>query len=939
MRLLLTVCLLFSTLFAAAQTTLSGTVVSKTDNEPLIGVSVQALLAADTNTRSSTVTDIDGNFALANLPEGAYIIRISYVGYDRLSRTFTAKGSNANLGTLELTAGANTLEAVVIEAEAIRAQQRGDTTEFNARSFKTNPDANTEDLIQKMPGVSNADGTLKVNGEEVKRVLVDGKPFYGDDPSAALKNLPADIVDKIQILDQQSDQARFTGFDDGNAVKTINIVTRPGRNQGYFGRAQAGYGTDDRYIGTFSINHFKGARRLSLVGMSNNINQQNFTSEDFLEAGGNTGSGGRGGRGGRGGGNAGGGNSFFTPQQGGINTTNAVGLNYTDEWGKKIKVTGSYFFNQTDNDNVTATRRSYITPAGADSALVYDEQSTNASRNQNHRANLRLEYTIDSNNEIIFAPRLSFQDNRSDRLLFGSSAFGEGSVSSRVDNRYNAHTFGYNLAGDLTYRHRFAKRGRTISLGINGGANSRDGAGTLYSRNEFTAQDTTLLNQRYNQDNNGYNIAANLSYTEPVGRQGQLLVTYQPSMTHSNAERFTYDRNEASEDTGLNNLLTNVYKNRYIAQRGGVGYRYSDSLRDFGITLNAQTADLSGDQTRPYAFTVNKTFFDFLPQANFRYKFSRTANLRIFYRTSANTPSISQLQNLVDNSNPLLLRTGNPDLRQDYTHSLNLRYGNTDPKSGRGFFLFASAAFINNYIGNTTFTAVRDTTIGDVFLQRGSQLSRPINIDGAWNARSFANYSMPIKAIKTNFNLNAGVTLNHLPGFVNGAKNIADNYGFSGGTTLSSNISENLDFTVSFNGTYSIVNNSLPGRENYNYYNQQASLRLNYIFLDRFVVNTDFTNTLYSGLGEGFDQNYNLWNAAIGYKFLKDKSLQADIYAFDILRQNNSIARTITESYVEDTQTALLQRFLMLRLTWRIRKYTGNPPAMEDARGERRGRG
>ncbi len=939
-RLFFTLLLFCCAAIAGAQTTLSGTIVDQSDKEPLISVSVQALLASDTNTRSGTVTDLDGQFSLPNLPAGNYIIRISYLGYDRLSRTFTANSPTASLGTIELTAGANTLEAVVIEAAAIQAQQRGDTLEFNARSFKTNPDASTEDLLQKMPGVSNADGTLKVNGEEVKRVLVDGKPFYGDDPATALKNLPADVVDKIQILDGQSDQSRFTGFDDGNAVKTINIVTRPGRNQGYFGRAQAGYGTNGRYIGSVSLNQFKGARRLSLVGMSNNINQQNFTSEDFLETSGNSGGSGGGGRGGRNRNSSGGGggnNNFATPQQGGINTTNALGLNYTDEWGKKIKVTGSYFFNQTANRNTATTRRSYITPTAADSALVYNEKSTNASRNQNHRSNLRLEYTIDSNNEVIFVPRLSFQENRSDRLLTGASSFGETAASSRVENRYNAYTFGYNLSGDLTYRHRFAKRGRTLSIGINGGANSRDGNGTLYSSNEYTGQDTALLNQRYDQDNNGTNLSANLSYTEPAGKRGQLLLTYQPSLTRNVAKRFTYDRNTASEDTGLNNLLTNVYQNRYLAQRGGVGYRYSDSMRDFGVTLNAQTADLSGNQERPYPFTVAKTFLNLLPQANFNYKFSRTRNLRVFYRTSANTPSISQLQNLVDNSNPLLLRTGNPDLRQDYNHSINLRYGNTNPQTNRSFFLFANASFISNYIGSNTFTATRDTNLGDVSLQRGSQLTRPVNISGAWNARSFATYALPLKALKSNFSLNAGVTAARLPGIVNEVRNESDNYGLSGGAGLSSNISENLDFNLSFTGTYSIVHNSLPGREDYNYYNQQVSLKLNYIFLERFVLNTDFTNTLYNGLGAGFNQSYSLWNAALGYKFLKDKSLQADIYAFDILGQNRSIARTVTESYVEDTQTALLQRFLMLRLTWRIRKYSGAAPTNESDRDRRQG--
>jgi hypothetical protein len=947
MRRIFIFVLLLQAFPSLAQTySLSGTVVDKETSESLIGVNVLALSAADTNKRSGTVSDLDGNFTLAGLEPGPYIVRINYVGYDRISRTFTVGSSNTNLGTIQMQAGANTLDAVVIEAAAIQAQQRGDTIEFNARSFKTNPDASTEDLVQKMPGISNDNGTIKANGEEVKRVLVDGKPFYGDDPAAALKNLPADVVDKIQILDQQSDQARFTGFDDGNQVKTINIITRPGRNQGYFGRVQAGYGTDDRYIGTGSVNYFNGARRISLLGLSNNINQQNFSSEDFLGAtsGGNN-SGGGGGRGGRGGGSrgggmqppggsgSGGGNNFLVGNQSGINTTNAIGLNYTDEWGPKIKVTGSYFFNTTANNYETNLQRNYLS---TDSGLIYQEASINRSTNTNHRANLRLEYTIDSNNELIFVPRVSFQDFKTDRNLNGASGFGETSPQSIIRTLYTAHTYGYNINSDLTYRHRFAKRGRTVSIGLSGGANSRDGDGTNYSLNEYINQDTTLLNQRYDQNNDGQNISGNLSYTEPIGKRGQLLVTYQPSYTRNNAERLTYDRRQDGSDSAVNNALTNVYENRYLANRGGIGYRFSDSNFDFNATANVQTASLDGDQTRPYPFTVDKKFFNFLPQVNFNYKFSRTENLRFFYRTSANTPSITQLQNVVDNSNPLLLRTGNPDLRQDYTHSLNVRYGRTNPSSGRGFFLFANASLINDYIGNYTYTALTDTVVEGVTLPRGSQLTRPINIDGAWNARSFANFSQPIKAIKTNLNLNAGVVINHLPGYINGDLNVADNYGFSGGTVLSSNISENIDFTVGFNGTYTLVNNSLEGREDYNYYNQSAFARLNYIFLDRFVLATDLTNTLYTGLGQGFNQNYTLWNASLGYKFLKDKSLQVDLYAFDLLKQNNSISRTITDSYIEDAQTNVLQRFFMLRLSWRIRKYAGTTAAAEDTDGRQR---
>jgi mRNA-degrading endonuclease RelE of RelBE toxin-antitoxin system len=939
--------------YCLAQTSsISGTVLDGTSRDPLSSVSVVALSAADTNTKTGTITDLDGNFTISGLQAGPYIIRLSYIGFDRLSRTLTVGSTDVALGEILLQPGENTLAAVVVEAAAIRAQQIGDTIQFNANSFKSNPDATTEDLIAKMPGISTENGTVKVNGEEVKRVLVDGKPFYGDDPTAALRNLPAEVVDKIQVLDQQSDQSRFTGFDDGNAVKTINIVTRGGKNQGIFGRAQAGYGTDERYTGSASVNFFNGARRISLMGLSNNVNQQNFSSEDFLGVSGNGSAGGRsggqgggraGGGGSRGGGDngrsggapgggqfGGGGNNFLVGQQNGIVTTNAIGLNYTDEWSPKVKVTGSYFYNRTNNNNETNLTRSYITPNQSDSGLVYRETSANTGINQNHRANLRLEYTIDSNNEIIFVPRVSFQDNQTDRILNGLSGFSDRGATSRIQNLYSAHTNGYNLNSDLTYRHRFAKRGRTISLGVNGGANTRDGEGTLYSRNEYTGTDTTTNDQRFDQNTDGYTIAGNLSYTEPAGQRGQILISYQPSINRNNSSRYTYDRNAAGQDSSLATGLTSVFENRYIANRGGVGYRYSDSAKDFSATMNFQTATLDGNQTYPTPFQVNKNFFDVLPQLQFNYKFSRTENLRIFYRTATNTPSISQLQNVVDNSNPLFLRTGNPDLRQDYTHSLIARYGKTKTATGQGFFLVANASYVNNYIGNFTYTALRDTVVEGVKLLRGSQLSRPINLDGNTSARLFATYSQPLANIKSNLNFNAGLNANRIPGIINGVRNNADNYGLNAGAVLSSNISENVDFTVSLNGQYTIVNNSLQNQGNYNYYNQNASVRLNWIFLDRFVFNTNLTNTLFSGLGEGYDRNFTLWNASLGYKFLKDKSLQADVYAFDILKQNNSIARTITESYIESSQTQVLQRYLMLRLTYTIRKFSGAAPPGAD---------
>jgi hypothetical protein len=942
--------LLAPTFSFAQSAAVSGSLRDARTGEALSDVVVTLAPVADSSQILGDVSDSNGHFRIAGIAPGIYRLKAAFIGYEHFSQTVTVTGTDVDLGTLQLQQGAHTLNNVTVTAEAIRAQQSGDTTSFNANAYKTNPDATTEDLITKMPGVTSENGTLKVNGEQVQKVLVDGKEFFGDDPNAAIKNLPAEIVDKIQVFDRASDQAQFTGFDDGNTQKTINIVTKAGRANGSFGKISAGYGLDAdtkdaRYTIGGNINFFNGDQRISIVGLANNVNQQNFSSEDLLGV--TSGSGGRGGgRGGRGGGGRrsggssggyGGGSAsnFLVSQQGGITETQSGGINYSDVWGPKLKVSASYFFNRSDNENATSLTRNYIV-SNPDSALVYRENGLNSSINDNHRATARLEWTIDSMNSLIVQPRFSYQENNTTRNLFGQTALGASTDQSSTNNRYEANNSGYTFNNQLTYRHRFAKPGRTLSLSFGTSYNDKSGDGSLYAQNLYSGINSDITDQRYDLDANGLTLSGNLVYTEPLTKLSQLMLTYAPSYNRNVSDRETYDR-DGSEYTSLDTGLTNKFHNDYYYQRGGIGYRYNNQKINFNATLNAQYATLSGDQSFPYAVQVDRNFTDLLPQAMLNYRFSRTENLRFMYRTSTNAPSISQLQNIVDNSNPLLLRTGNPDLRQDYTHFLALRYGKTGGSKGTGLFIFANVNYVNNYIGNNTVIALNDTVVQNVFLQRGSQLSYPVNLDGDWSARSFITYSLPVKSIKTNLNLNAGINFNRTPAIINGLGNFANNYAINAGVVAGSNISENVDFTLSTNGAYNIVRNTLQGQTDYNYYSQTSSLRFNWIFLNDFVFRTDLNHTLYSGLGAGYDQSYLLWNASIGYKFLKNKAAQADLYAFDILKENRSISRNISDTYVEDAVTQVLQRYFMLRLTYTLRSFKSVAPAEEREPGSGRG--
>ncbi len=916
---------------------ITGTILDATDHQGVPGASVALLNASDSSVITGTATEVSGTFSLSVAP-GTYRLRISSVGYEDVVQTVNVVDKDVTIPTISLSNSLQSLTGVTVTAEQLRAQQLGDTSQFNASSYKTNRDANAEELITKMPGVTSDNGTIKVNGEDVKQITVDGKPFFGDDPNAAIKNLPAEIIDKIQVFDKQSDQAAFTGFDDGNTQKTINIITKRGRNNGMFGKVSAGYGMDDaskdsRYTFGGNINFFNGDRRISIVGLANNVNQQNFSSEDLLgvSTSQSRGGGGGGGRGSRGsGGYSGGGGSyggggdassnFLVNQQGGITQTQSIGLNYSDNWGKSVKITGSYFFNRSDNASQTQLTRSYIV-SNPDSALVYNETGNTHSVDFNHRANVRLEWTIDSMNSLILNPRLSYQNNTTDRDLLGITTLGSLIEQGRIRNTYHAKNDGFNLSNQLTFRHRFAKRGRTLSLNIGTTYNDKTGSGTLYSLNEYLASDSTITDQQNTLSSNGLTLSGNLTYTEPITRKSQLSVTYSPSYNHNNSDRETYNGiNGVYND--LDTVLSNKFNNKYYYQRGGFGWRYNDSLYSIMLALNGQYATLDGDQTFPHNTQINRTFTDLLPQAMLNYRFSRTENIRIFYRTNTNPPSITQLQNIVDNSNPLLLRTGNPDLRQDYSHNLSVRYGKTTRGKGSGLFIFANASYTNNYVGNSTIIALHDTTIGDIILPRSAQISKPINLDGNWSARSFLTYALPLKALKSNLNLSAGYTFNQIPALINNVTNFAKNHAINGGIVLGSNISENVDFTLSTSGIYTIVRNTLQAQQNYNYYTQNTAFRFNWIFADNFVFNTTLNHTFYSGLGEAYDKNYLLWNAFIGYKFLKSRAAQVDLYAFDILKKNQSISRTVTDTYIEDANTQVLQRYFMLRFTYTIRKFS-----------------
>ncbi len=918
-----------------AQHNLTGRIVDATDTSSLVGVSISVNSTTDSNIKTGSVSDIDGNFSVSVL-SGSYIVRFNYLGYRVVSQIVTITTSDKSLGIIKLSSSAKELKGVTVKDKQIRGTQLGDTSQFNADAYKTHPDATAEDLVTKMPGVTSDANGVKVNGESLQQVYVDGKPFFGNDPTLALKNLPAEIIDKIQVFDKLSDQSSFTGFDDGNSQKTMNIVTKGSKREGVFGKLYAGVGTENTYSAGGNVNFFHGDRRITLIGLSNNINLQNFSPQDLLGVSSGSGNN-RGGGGGRGS-FGGGGNSasnFFVGQQNGITSTNSAGFNYSDNWGKKLKVSGSYFFNGTDNVNNSEIDRIYNTNS------TYNELDTADVRNTNHRVNMRFEYTIDSFNSVIFTPGVSFQSNNNSTTQRALSDTAEMPLS-RTRNYNSADNNGYSSTDNLLIQHKFKKQRRTISLNVNTTLNDKKGTSIYNSDNTYfniTTHDSvaTKFDQHSTIYNNGYTVSPNVTYTEPVGKKGQLMLSYNPSWSNSSSDKETHDKNATTNEyTTFDTALSNKYKTTYITQNGGLSYRVGDRKMTFSFGANMQYASLSGEQTFPYTFTVNRNFASILPTAMYNYRYSDGRNLRIMYRTNTVAPSVTQLQSVVDVSNPLLLKNGNPDLQQDYEHTLILRYGQTKSKTSRNFFVNIYANYINNYIANATIQPHRDMMYKDahmrdsILIKSGSQLTLPVNLNGYFNERAFLTYSLPVGVIKSNLNFNGGLNYTRTPGLINNVVNNADNYIPSAGVVLSSNISSDLDFTLSYTGNYNFVYNTLASQTNSKYYSQTTSFKINYIFKKNLVFNTNLTHNYYAAFSGTGDQSFFLWNAYMGYKLLKNKALEARISAFDILNQNKSINRTVTGTYVENNISNALKQNFMFQLTYTIRNFKGQMPTLED---------
>ncbi len=916
---------------------IKGKLVDTAVKQSLSGATVSVVSVKDSSLVSYTLSNEQGQFEIKDLDAGDYRILISFQGYQTFNRNFsiTATKKLIDLGKIKMEKEYKSLSEVIVTDDA-PIKVKNDTVEFKSDAFKTKPNATVEDLLKKVPGMQvDKDGTVKTQGEQVQKVYVDGKEFFGNDPKLATKNLTADMVESVQVFDDMSDQAKFTKIDDGSRQKAINLKLKKDKRKGYFGRVLAGAGTDSRYETNLSFNHFTGDQQLSLLANVNNINKQGFSFSDIVTAmGGFQNIGGGGGMGGGGFGGGGmqmmgtrvggfGGLVGNSSSSGGISRSIATGINYNNYVVAKLKIGSNYFFSNTRNKTEKDIFRQ--TFFQNDSTTELNDNYFSNSTNQNHRFNIRLEYQIDSMNSLLYTAGLTLQhsESASDDTSFTYSVTPSQKYLSITGVTENSNERdGVNLNNNFLFRHRFGKIGRTITVGWANTYSESNGDGFYISSNIFykpdNSTDRTLRQNRNSQQKTyTYNNILSSSYTEPIGKDKLLELNYAYTNNRNISDKKTFDLDSASGKYNVLNLpLTNYFKNLFEANRAGINFRVQKKKYNYQLGTAVQFSTL---ESRSHLATTGKDsisrnkYRNFFPVANFNYQVNRSKSFRFRYSGRTNQPSLSQLQNVLDQSNSLQWRIGNPELKQEFNHNLNVGYNTFNILTFK--FIAANLSF------NTTSNKIVNSTDS---VAKGIQLIKPVNLDGAFNTSSFVTLGLPFKNKKlkgSSLNFTNSISYNKDVSLLYKQKNIGKTITIAQGAGVNFNLfKEKLDLGVNMNVSYYNVKYSVNTSLNENYFTQTYSGDISYTFPANFILSTNFDYYINSGRANGFNQSIPLWNASLSKQLFKKKNAEIKFSANDILNQNQSITRTTSDNYIEDTRTNVLRRYFMISFLFNLNK-------------------
>jgi hypothetical protein len=887
---------------------------------PLPSATVMLLNAKDSSLVNFTLTDVEGNFLLKNISKGEYLVKVSFIGFRTYSKKVTTPDLPAaiELGQIKMEPISKELEAIEIAAERAPVTIKRDTIEFNAGSFKTNQNAVVEDLLKKLPGVEvDNNGNITAQGEQVRRVTVDGKNFFGTDPKLATKNLPADAVDKVQVFDKKSDQAVFSGIDDGQREKTINLELKEEKRNGAFGTMMAGIGTDERMQGRLSLNKFSKTRQLSLLGMGNNVNEQGFSMDDYMNFTGGS-------QQMMGGGqmriefnsdNSNGVPLNFGNRANGIMTNYAGGLNVNNEFNNKTEVSGSYFYNYLDHDKSQTTNRENFLPNGT---YTFNQNSRQHNTNSNHRINTMLDHKIDSMNSLKVTTSVSLSDTDTQLRSFSETITSDNTLQNESSRLSLATGTTTSINASLLWRHKFNKKGRTFSTTLQYNLNDSDRDGYLEATNTYYSPDAeSNIVQISTQSNvlNSYSVTT--SYTEPLGKRKYLEANYSFRENVNDVDRKTYDEN--GDEQVLNYMLSNQYTSDYTYHRAGLNFRMVKPKYNIVAGASVQNTNLKGE-LKNLGAAIDRTFENILPSLHLNYDFSNTRHLRFDYETSIQEPTIQQLQPVVDNSDPLNIYMGNPSLRPAYSQSWRMNLMTFNPVTFMNFFAFVDVDRISNSIVN-----------GQTINENLVRITQPVNVDQTVRVNSMANFGFPVNKIGSRFNFGVNYRTERSLSLLNEQENEIDQNTYGGNIRYSYRYKEIFDFSVSADIDKQRTRYQFDQPDQH-FVNETYNAESNLTFMKNFQFSGSFEYLVYNSRSTDFYQAIPLLNLSISRFILKNNAGELKLGVNNLLDKALGVNQTASVNYIERQTTNSLGRYFMVSFIYALNKQL-NPVGMRQGRG------
>lgn len=921
--LLMLLMILFSPMAFAQQSgvNVTGSVVEQGSDTPIEQATVRLLNVKDSAMVRGVVSARNGSFTLKNVKKGSYLLHITFIGYDPLYQPLqiTGKKNPVNVGKLELSDGAIELGEAVVIGKAPEVTVRNDTVEYNADSYKVTEGSVLEDLLKKMPGVEvDGEGKITVNGKEVKKVMVDGKEFFSDDPKVASKNLPAKMIDKLQVLDKKSDMAQMTGFDDGEEETVINLTVKPGMKQGWFGNAYGGYGSKDRYEGNAMVNRFVNNDQITFMGGANNTNNMGFSDLASTMFSGMGGGGGR--RGGFGAGS-------------GITSSGNAGLNFSKEFKPdKLTLGGNTRYSHSDNDARSKSDRQNILPG--DSSSYDNSEAMSRTKSDNFGVDFRLEWKPDTMTQLIFRPSFSLSHSMNDNFSDATTLDNErDTVNTNKSSNYSESN-GYNLNASIDFSRKLNNKGRVFSATLSGGNSDSYSDGMNRSDivyfNQTDALKNSIIDQRSRYDNKGFNYRAYVSWVEPIGHNNFIQATYSISQRKQEALKNVYNQDADGIYNVLDSAYSQSYRNNFISQRASLSFKSQRAKFNYTIGLNldpsySSSENFVGDTTLS---KITRKVVNLSPMAQFNYMFDKRTNLRIMYNGRTSQPSMTQLQPVADISDPTNITIGNPDLNPRYTNNVFIRFQQFTPEKQRAFMIMANGSYIINDI--VSYTSYNQET--------GVKTTTYKNVNGNYSGNVRMMLNTPLKNKKFSINSMTMASFANSNGYINEEKNTNRNLILSerGGIDFRSSY---LDLGVNGNIRYNATSNSLQKENNQNTFNYGAGGYTTIYLPLNFKIESDVNWSTNSGYGDGFKQNEVLWNASASKSFLKNNQGTLRFKIYDILQQRSNISRSVTASYIQDSEYNTLGSYFMVHFIYRFSIFKGGASASDVKTPGRGGRG